>query len=48
VLQAGQGIPGAPHLQARGEGPKSDGKRECASQTQNLSSQRSHFGGIAV
>jgi hypothetical protein len=33
---------------ARGEGPKSDGKRGCASQTQNLSSQRSHSGLISV
>jgi hypothetical protein len=47
-LQLGHGMPGAPHVHARGEGPKSDGKRECASQTQNVSSQRAHFGVIAI
>ena len=48
ALQAGQGIAGAPHMQARGDAPKSDGRRECASQTQNVSSQRSHFGDIPI
>jgi len=43
VLHSGHGIPGAPHLQARGDGPKSDGRRGCASQTQNASSQRAHL-----
>ena len=36
VLRSGQGISGAPHWQACGEEPKSDGKRECASQNQNV------------
>jgi hypothetical protein len=48
VLQSGHGIAGAPHWQAREEGPKSDGKRECSSQTQNVSSQRAHFGVITI
>src|SRR5262245_22205931 len=48
ALQSVQGILGASYLHARGEGPKSDGSRECASQTQNVSSQRAHFGIITV
>jgi hypothetical protein len=33
-LQSGHGIDGAPHLQARGDWPRSDGRSLCASQTQ--------------
>jgi hypothetical protein len=45
-LARGHGFPGAP--QAREEGPMSDGRQECASQTQYVSSQRSHFGDIPI
>src|SRR5262249_41072329 len=48
VLQPGHGIAGAPHLHARGEGSKSEGTSLCASQTQNVSSQRAHFGVITI
>jgi hypothetical protein len=34
ALQSGHGIPGAPHWQAREDGPQSDGMSLCASQTQ--------------
>jgi len=49
-LQAGQGIPGAPQWQARGCSGElqSDGRSSWRSQTQNVSSQRAHFGDIAI
>jgi hypothetical protein len=34
ALQTGQGMPGAPQWQARGEGKQSEGRSLCRSQTQ--------------